>query len=30
MTRKNIIFKDDIDQSVGKLVESLTKEGVLR
>jgi len=30
MTRKNIIFKDDIDESVGKLVESLTKEGVLR
>jgi len=30
MTRKNIIFKDDIDQSVGKLVDSLIKEGVLR
>jgi electron transfer flavoprotein beta subunit len=30
MTRKNIIFKDDIDESIGKLVESLTKEGVLR
>ncbi len=30
MTRKNIIFKNDIDESIGKLVESLTKEGVLR
>jgi len=30
MIRKNIIFKDNIDESIGKLVESLTKEGVLR
>jgi len=30
MSRKNIIFKDNIDESIGKLVESLTKEGVLR
>lgn len=30
MTRKNIIFKDNIDESVVKLVDSLTKEGVLR
>ena len=30
MTRKNIIFKNDIDESVGKLVDSLAKEGVLR
>jgi len=30
MTRKNILYKDDIDESVGKLVDSLTKEGVLR
>jgi len=30
MNRKNIIFKDNIDESVVKLVDSLTKEGVLR
>ena len=29
MERKNVIFKDDIDESIGKLVESLAKEGVL-
>lgn len=30
MERKNIVYKDDIDESVGKLVDSLAKEGVLR
>jgi hypothetical protein len=30
MERKNIIYQDDIGESVGKLVESLAKEGVLR
>ena len=30
MERKNIVYKDDIDDSVSKLVESLAKEGVLR
>ena len=30
MDRKNIIYKDDIDKAVGELVNSLTKEGVLR
>lgn len=30
MQRKNVIYQDDIDESVGKLVENLTKEGVLR
>lgn len=30
MERKNIIFKDDIDESVSKLVDNLVKEGVLR
>ena len=30
MERKNIIYQDDIDESIGKLVESLAKEGVLR
>lgn len=30
MERKNIVYKDDIDESVNKLVESLAKEGVLR
>jgi len=30
MTRKNIIYKDNIDESIGKLVDSLAKEGVLR
>ena len=30
MERKNIIYKDDIDESVKQLVDSLAKEGVLR
>ncbi len=30
MERKNIVYKDDIDESIGKLVDSLAKEGVLR
>ena len=30
MQRKNIIFKDDLDESISKLVDSLAKEGVLR
>jgi electron transfer flavoprotein beta subunit len=30
MERKNVVYKDDIDESIGKLVESLVKEGVLR
>ena len=30
MERKNIIYKDDIDESVNNLVDSLAKEGVLR
>jgi electron transfer flavoprotein beta subunit len=30
MERKNIIYQDDLDESVGKLVDSLAKEGVLR
>ena len=29
MERKNIIYQNDIDESIGKLVESLAKEGVL-
>ena len=29
MERKNIIYQNDIDESVGKLVDSLAKEGVL-
>jgi len=29
MERKNIIFKDDLDESVNKLVDNLAKEGVL-
>jgi electron transfer flavoprotein beta subunit len=29
MERKNIIYKDDIDESINKLVESLAKEGVI-
>lgn len=29
MERKNVIYKDDIDESIGKLVENLAKEGVL-
>ena len=30
MDRKNVIFKDDIDESISKLVDSLAKEGLLR
>ena len=30
MQRKNIVYKDDIDKSVEKLVNDLAKEGVLR
>ena len=30
MVRKNVIFKDDIDQSVSKLVDELARAGVLR
>jgi len=30
MERKNIVYQDDIDESVSKLVDSLAKEGVLR
>ena len=30
MERKNIVYKDDIDESISKLVDSLAKEGVLR
>jgi len=30
MDRKNIVFSDNLDESVVKLVDSLTKEGVLR
>jgi len=30
VSRKNIVYKDDIDQSISQLIESLTKEGVLR
>jgi hypothetical protein len=29
MERKNIVYKDDIDESINKLVESLAKEGVI-
>ncbi len=29
MERKNIIYKDDIDDAIGKLVENLAKDGVL-
>ena len=29
MERKNIVYQDDIDESVSKLVDSLAKEGVL-
>ena len=29
MERKNIIYKDDLNESVGKLVDSLAKEGVI-
>ena len=30
MQRKNIIYQDDLDQSVGKLIDELVKVGVLR
>ncbi|UCH71572.1 MAG: electron transfer flavoprotein subunit beta/FixA family protein, partial [Thermoplasmatales archaeon] len=30
MERKNVIYKDDLDESINQLVESLAKEGVLR
>jgi electron transfer flavoprotein beta subunit len=30
MERKNIVYKNDLDESIGKLVDSLAKEGVLR
>jgi electron transfer flavoprotein alpha/beta subunit len=30
MQRKNIIYQDDLDQSVGKLVDELAKIGVMR
>ena len=30
MERKNIIYQNDLDESVDKLVDSLAKEGVLR
>ncbi len=30
MERKNIIYQDDLEESVNKLVDSLAKEGVLR
>jgi len=30
MERKNVIYQDDVDESVGKLVDNLVKEGVLR
>jgi len=30
MERKNVIYEDDIDSSVGKLVDNLVKEGLLR
>lgn len=30
MERKNVVFENDLDESVNKLVESLAKEGVLR
>ena len=30
MERKNIVYKDDIEESISKLVDSLAKEGVLR
>ncbi len=29
MSRKNVVFKDDLDEAVSKLTESLAKEGVL-
>jgi electron transfer flavoprotein beta subunit len=30
MERKNVVYQDDIDDSISKLVEDLAKEGVLR
>ena len=30
MERKNVIYQNDIDESIGKLVDSLVKKGVLR
>jgi len=30
MERKNIVYQNDLDESVNKLVDSLAKEGVLR
>jgi electron transfer flavoprotein beta subunit len=30
MERKNVVYENDLDESVNKLVESLAKEGVLR
>jgi len=30
MERKNIVYQNDLDESIGKLVDSLAKEGVLR
>ena len=30
MSRKNILYKDNIDESIEKLVDSLAKDGVLR
>jgi hypothetical protein len=30
MERKNVIYKDDVDESIKELVDSLAKEGVLR
>jgi hypothetical protein len=30
MSRKNIVYQDDLDASVNKLVSDLAKEGVLR
>jgi electron transfer flavoprotein alpha/beta subunit len=29
MSRKNLVFKDDLDESVAKLADSLSKEGLL-
>jgi hypothetical protein len=29
MERKNVIYKNDLDESVQQLVDSLAKEGVL-
>jgi electron transfer flavoprotein beta subunit len=30
MERKNIVYQNDLDESIGKLVDNLAKEGVLR